>query len=313
MEISEQEIAEEFGVELPQPEGQEQPQETPQEPPREDGGEPENGPDTQEPEGQEPEDTETPETQDPAAPPEMSAGEWRQWAAEQRARAEQDWAAAEQARQDRLFTELFAGQVSPYTGRPITTEAEYRAWKAERDRAQQTEQLQKAGIDPASIKGIVDQELAPMREKLQQAELAAMQERARAVNAKAQEAISASLRNISAMDPSVKSLEDIAALPTAARFNELVQKGVGLEDAFYLANRQAIDTRRAAAAKAAALNGAANRRHLDPVRDGSGKLPVEVPAEQAELFREMMPNASDEEIRTAYAAYLKDIKKERKV
>lgn len=82
MKISEQEIAEEFGVELPQPEGQEQPQETPQEPPREDGGEPENGPDTQEPEGQEPEDTETPETQDPAAPPEMSAGEWRQWAEE---------------------------------------------------------------------------------------------------------------------------------------------------------------------------------------------------------------------------------------
>lgn len=311
MEISEQEIAEEFGVELPQQE--EEAQEGQQEPPQEDGGEPENGPGTQEPEGQEPEGAEAPETQDPAAPPEMSAGEWRQWAAAQRARAEQDWAAAEQARRDQLFTELFAGQVSPYTGRPITTEAEYRAWRAQRDRAQQTEQLQKAGIDPASIKGIVDRELAPMREKLQQAELAAMQERARAVNAKAQEAISASLRNISAMDPSVKSLEDIAALPTAPRFNELVQKGVGLEDAFYLANRQAIDTRRAAAAKAAALNGAANRRHLDPVRDGSGKLPVEVPAEQAELFREMMPNASDEEIRTAYAAYLKDIKKERKV
>ena len=134
-----------------------------------------------------------------------------------------------------------------------------------------------------------------------------MQEKARAVNARAQEAIQTSLKNISAMDPSVKSLEDIAALPTAARFNDLVQKGIGLEDAFYLANRQAIDTRRAAAAKAAALNGAANRRHLDPVPAGSGKAPVEVPADQAEMFREMMPGATDEEIRTAYAGYLKDM------
>jgi len=306
MEFSEQEIAEEFGVELPQQEEEVQKSQQEGEAGTSEGQE---QPATEEPEGGQDPESQEPGVQAPEALPEMSAEERHRQAAARRAREEQARVAAEQARVDKIYADMFAGQVSPYTGRPITTEAEYRAYLAERDRRQQAEQLQKAGIDPAAIRGIVDQELAPMREKLRQAELAAMQERARAVNAKAQEAISASLRNISAMDPSVKSLEDIAALPTAPRFNELVQRGVGLEDAFYLANRQAIDTRRAAAAKAAALNGAANRRHLDPVQAGSGKLPVEVPAEQAELFREMMPNASDEEIRTAYAAYLKDLGK----
>ena len=136
-----------------------------------------------------------------------------------------------------------------------------------------------------------------------------MREKARAVNARAQESIQTSLKNISAMDPTIQTLDDIAALPTAGRFNDLVQKGVGLEDAFYLANRKAIDARKAAAARTAALNGAASRRHLNPVPAGSGMTPVEVPADQAEMFRELMPGATDEEIRTAYAGYLKDMGK----
>ena len=36
---------------------------------------------------------------------------------------------------------------------------------------------------------------------------------------------------------------------------------------------------------------------------------VEVPADMAESYREMMPGATDAEIRTAYAGYLKSIGK----
>lgn len=240
-------------------------------------------------------------------PGEMSPEERHRQAAARRARENQAREAATQARVDKVFADMFAGQVNPYTGKPILSEADFQAYQAEKARRQQAAQLEKAGIEPDTIRDIVDQQLAPLQQRLRQAELSAMQEKARAVNARAQEAIRTSLKNISAMDPGVKTLEDIAALPTAGRFNELVQKGIGLEDAFYLANRQAIDTRRAAAAKAAALNGASNRRHLDPVPTGSGKQTVEVPAEQAEMFREMMPGATDEEIRTAYAGYLKDM------
>ena len=239
---------------------------------------------------------------------EMSPEERHRQAAARRAREEQARAAAEQARVDKAYADMFAGQVNPYTGKPILTQADFQAYKAERERRQQAEQLQQAGIDPGTIQGIVDQRLKPLQDRLQQAELSAMQEKARAVNQQAEQSIQASLRNISAVDPSIKTLEDIAALPTAAKFNDLVQKGIGLEDAFYLANRQAIDAKRAAAAKAAALNGAASRQHLNPVQNGGGELPVEVPQGVVDAYRAMMPDATDAEIRKAYAEEIKNLK-----
>lgn len=242
---------------------------------------------------------------DPAQPPVMSPEERHRQAAARRTREEQARAAAEQQRVDKVYADMFAGQTNPFTGRPITTEAEYREYQAERSRRQQTAQLQKAGIDPQTIRGIVDQQLAPMQQRLQAAELAAIQERARTANARAQEAVNAALKNISAMDPSIKSVEDIAQMPTARRFNDLVQKGIGLEDAFYLANRKAIEDRKAAAARTATLNGMANRQHLNPVGASSAKQPVEVPPKMAEIYREFNPGATDEEIRKAYEAELK--------
>ena len=143
---------------------------------------------------------------------------------------------------------------------------------------------------------------------LRQAQMQAAQEKARAVNQKAEMSIQTALRNISAVDPDVKTLDDIAKMPTAAKFNDLVQKGVGLEDAFYLANRQAIDAKRTAAAKAAALNGAASRQHLNPVPNGGGELPVEVPRGVVDAYRAMMPDATDAEIRKAYAEEMKSLK-----
>ena len=239
---------------------------------------------------------------------EMSAEERHRQDAARRAREKLERQAEEQQRRDQLFVELFNGQVNPYTGKPITTEAEYRAYKAEKERRSQAEQLKQAGIQPETIRGIVDQQLGPFKEQLMQAQMQAAQEKARAVNQQAEQSIQASLRNISAVDPSIKTLEDIAAMPTAEKFNALVQKGIGLEDAFYLANRQAIDAKRTAAAKAAALNGAASRQHLNPVSNGGGELPVEVPRGVVDAYRAMMPDATDAEIRKAYAEEMKNLK-----
>lgn len=43
---------------------------------------------------------------------------------------------------------------------------------------------------------------------------------------------------------------------------------------------------------------------------GRPERPWEVPADMAESYREMMPGATDAEIRTAYARYLKSIGKQ---
>lgn len=230
----------------------------------------------------------------------------RAWEAEDRARrAAQE--SAVQARVDQAYADMFRGQVNPFTKQPITTQKEFQAYQAERQRRDREQELKSAGIAPETIRGMVEQEMAPFRQQMEAARMAAAQARAREVRAAAQKSIEASLKNISALDPSIKSMEDIAAMPTAERFNELVQKGIGMEDAFYLANRKEIEGRKVAAATAAARTNAASRSHLNPVKPGSGKPPVEVPAAQAEMYREMMPDATDEEIRTAYARYLKDL------
>lgn len=247
---------------------------------------------------------------EPPARREMSPEERHRQAEARRAREEQERRTAEQQRRDEIYAELFNGQKDPYTGKPITTEAEFRAYQAERARRQQEEQLRQAGIQPETIQGIVDQQLGPIKAQMMQARMQAAQERARAVNQQAQEAIGAAIRNISAIFPEIKSLDDIAAMPTSGEFNRLIQQNkLTLEQAFYLANQKEIEARKIAAAKTAAVKGVAGKSHLNPVPAGGGSEPVEVPADMRDAYREMMPDATDAEIRTAYAKYLKDIKK----
>ena len=238
---------------------------------------------------------------------EMPPDERSKWASRRR-----EWeareAAASQARVDKIYADMFAGQTNPYTGKPINTEAEYKAYMAEDTRRKQEAQLQKAGIDPQTIQGMVDQQMAPYRMQMEQARMSAIAEKARAANARAEAAIGVELQKITAMDPTVKTLEDIAKMPTAAKFNDFVQKGIGMEAAFYLANRQEIDSRRMAAARAATQNRMAGKNHLNPVSGVSGKAPVQVPRGVVETYRAMMPDATDAEIQAAYEAEMKAMK-----
>ena len=309
-EMISQEYAEAFGLEATQAEEQE-------------GAEAEGGAENQ-PEGsqtaaesadesdggsQEPEAAEG--GTEPPARREMSPEERHRQAYGRRAREEAKALARqeEQQRRDQIFAEMFAGQTNPYTGKPITTEAEFRAYQAEKERRRQAEQLQQAGIQPETIRGIVDQQLGPFREQLMRAQMQAAQERARAVNQQAQEAIGAAIKNISATWPEIKSMDDIIALPTRDDFNRLVQMGNTIEDAFYLANRKEIEARKIAAARTAAVHGVAGKQHLNPVPAGGGSEPVEVPADMRDAYREMMPDATDAEIKAAYTKFLKDTKK----
>lgn len=246
---------------------------------------------------------------EPARRQEMTPEERHRQAEARRAREEQERRLAEQRRVDKVYADMFAGQVDPYTGKPITTEAEFRAYEAERNRRDLNQQLHQAGIRPETIQSIVDQQLRPIKEQLMQANMRSAQERARAVNEQAQEAIGAFVKGLSAEWPEIKSMDDIAAMPTAEEFNEYVQMGLPLDKAFYLANRKEIESRKIAAAKTAAIHGAAGKSHLDPLPAGGGSEPVEVPAAMRDAYREMMPGATDAEIRKAYAKYLKDIKK----
>lgn len=258
-------------------------------------------------------------------PPEGAPGREEQEAAERhrqaqlrRQREEQERRSAQQQSRDKIYADIFSGQVNPFTGRPITSEADYNAWRQEKERrdAQQQRQLSEqrlrdAGLPADTLRDLIRQEVEhhPVVLQARQATMRSALERARTVREQAGAAIAKSLQAISKEFPEVKTLEDIAKMPTAGRFNELVQRGATLEDAFWLANRQELDRRHRAASRQAAIRAAQGKDHLSAGVGREAPETVEVPADLAESYREMMPGATDKEIRAAYARYLKDIGK----
>lgn len=271
----------------PGTEGNEPPEEPGADEPQE-GGEPTGKPSTEEPG--------TP-TEPPAQPTEQSAEERHRQAAQRRQREQDAYDRAQQARVDKTYADMFQGQMDPYTGKPITTEAEYRAFRENQQRQDQEKAMQEAGIKPEVIENLIDQRVAqhPAVVAAQQAAAAARAQQAMATEQQAQSAIAAEMQKITAIDPMVKSLEDISKMPTAADFNRYVQLGNSLEDAFYLANRKDIEQRRLAAAKQTAINQTRSKQGLFSGA-GEGAAGVSVPAEQATAYREWFPDATDEEI-----------------
>ena len=110
------------------------------------------------------------------------------------------------------------------------------------------------------------------------------------------------MQTISQQDQSIQSLEDILKKPTGKEFQRLNRLGLSIEEAYWLANRQEVADRGAAAARAAAINGMANRQHLNPINPNGGDSRMELTAEQISAFREFNPRATMEEIRKAYEA-----------
>ena len=190
--------------------------------------------------------------------------------------------------------------------RQASEEADDRAYQEADRQARRTAQLQQAGIDPDTVRGMVDEAVRPLRQQVQRQELTAIQEQARAVNDRAQETIRQGVESIRQMyGAEVGSLEDIAAMPTGPQFNAYVQKGLSLEEAYYLANRKDIDARRLSAARQAGINRASGKGHLAGMPAAAGEAPYQPTAEEKAAYREFLPDATDAEIAAAYGAYRK--------
>ena len=239
----------------------------------------------------------------------QSAEERHRQAALRRAREQQEWQSKTQQAVDAAYAKLLGGQINPFTGKPITTQAEYEAYEAMKAQQNTNSALQKAGIDPKLIQKMVQQEVAPMKQQMRAEQAQRYEVQAAEYNRRMEEAKEAAAKSIAALyDPSIKSFDDILAMPTVGRFNDLLQKGNSFEDSFYLANREAIDKRRVAAAYRKGADAGANRQHLSPTPAASGAEPVIVPADVARMYREVTPGMTDAEIAKEYAAYLKCIK-----
>jgi len=234
-------------------------------------------------------------------------------AARRKAEAERDAAIAKakedaKAEAQRTIDEAFrnSGLTNPYTKKPITSKAEYDEYRARFEAEKKARILKKSGMSDEEFQQFVQglPEVKQAKEAQAAAETAARQAREQQAKLKVEE----QLKEITALDPTIQDLKDLAKMETYPKFYELVKRGNTLTDAFKLANYEALTGRAAAASRQAAINSAQGKQHLSPTAQrGAGA--VSVPADVKAEYLAFNPDATDAEIQQHYNRYVKNHKK----
>lgn len=231
-------------------------------------------------------------------------------AARRKAEAERD-AAIARAKEDaqKQVDEFFktSGLMNPYTGQPITTRAEYEAYRERFEADQKAKLMEKAGITQEEFQAFVQglPEVRAARQAKAEAEAAARQAREQEAKARVDE----QLRQIRAIDPTVKELGDLAKLDTYPKLYDMVKRGYSILDAYRLANYDTLTQRAAEASRKAAINSVQSKQHLKATESrGGGAIPV--PDSVLEEYRVLNPGATKEEIQKHYQSYMKNSRKE---
>lgn len=230
---------------------------------------------------------------------------WRALAQQEVRRAVEE----EQARNQAEWKEFFAsaGLTDNLNGgKPITSLEEFRAWKAAYDRAKLEQSLKEGKLTPEALAYTIRE--AMNQQPQQKGPLPAGGTGTAAVSPEVtKEQIDAELAEIHRLDGSVNGLEDILKLETGRAFQEAVRRGHSFLDAFKLANfdrlqerRQAEAAQAAQRAAQAARNSARSKEHLLPSGGKAGEGSVAVPGDVMEMYRMMMPGASEKDIIAHY-------------
>ena len=257
---------------------------------------------------EETEEPEQPQTEAPEQEPKTDRD--AQFAAARRkAEAERD-AAIARAKEDaqKQVDEFFknSGLMNPYTGHPITTRAEYEAYRERFEADQKAKLMEKAGITQEEFQAFVQglPEVRAARQAKAEAEAAARQAREQEAKARVDE----QLRQIQAIDPTVKELGDLAKLDTYPKLYDMVKRGYSILDAYRLANYDTLTQRAAEASRKAAINSVQSKQHLKATESrGGGAIPV--PDSVLEEYRVLNPGATKEEIQKHYQSYMKNNRK----
>lgn len=184
------------------------------------------------------------------------------------------------------------------TGEPIRTLEEFRAWNQAFQAAQISKDLEAGKLTPEALDRAVANNPAVRRAE----EIIRRDEEVRrqAEEAEARKKIEAELAEIHKMDPSVSSVEDLLKMPNAKQFYDYVKRGNSFLDAYYLANREALEQRTAQAARQQAISAARGKEHLSATGNARGAGAASVPAEDMQLFRLLNPDATEADIQKYY-------------
>lgn len=207
-----------------------------------------------------------------------------------RRRAEAEYKQQLQAEMDKFVAQIYDGQVNPYTGRPITNKAEYDAFMERHQQEEQRQRYEQAGVDPDLIGQLIEKSptIQQAKQMIEQAQMA-----------EGQRALEAQVAEIAKIDPSIKSMQDIMAMPSFPDFDAKVRQGYSLADAYKLVNFDTLAQKRSAAAKQATLNAVNGKSHLTATTGGAGE-DVIVPPETMSFYRQAFPGWTDAQIMADY-------------
>lgn len=244
-----------------------------------------------------------------AQPEGQSAEENSRYAAARRdAERQRDEAIAARDREHQAFVNrVFAdlGITNPYTGQVIRTKEEYDAYaKAKADETRRSF-MAANNLTEAQYNELVNG-LPEVREA-REAALRAKEAERQAADARSRAALAEQIKEITKIDPTIKSPTDLIRHASYPKIYEMVKRGYSAYDAYRLANMDALNARAAAAARQQTINNQAGKEHLmQTASRGSGAAPV--PAEVKEQYRMLNPDMSDAEIARDYAKYLAQTK-----
>lgn len=205
---------------------------------------------------------------EPPAEPEIPNEVWRT-ARERAEREAGQRLAAERVALDKNISEIFAGQINPYTNQPIRTAADLTQYHTMHAEEQRRQQFAAAGIDPGLIASMISE-----HPTVRQAANAVAQMEQERASFRVTEGIKA----ISSIDPDIKTPDDIP-LEIRPAFEQALGRGLSFADAYKLAAWDKLTGKKVAAAKQAAINSARGKDHQQTTTGGGANNAVHVPPE----------------------------------
>ena len=237
-----------------------------------------------------------PTPQDDTPPTPVQSPEDNTKFATARRQAEREFAERQKS-VDLEYQRRFSGYVNPLTNQPIRSQKDYLDALDAQEVVKQRQELQEKGIDPDMLSQIVSRQVEnnPVVRQAQEV----MQQ---TINNQSNQMISEDLANIMQIDPSVKSMEDIAKNQNIGYMMELTQKGLRLSEAYIVANQQAITNNRTNAAKQSAINNIKGTQHLNATNNISANndSSVDIPSSELVNWQDAYPDLSMTDLRKKY-------------
>lgn len=202
---------------------------------------------------------------------------------------------------DAFYAKEYEGVLNPYTNAPIRTEADYLAYKAAYQKEEREQKLKQAGLDAATIQGIVEQ--SPTVQAARQVIEEAQRQKEIAEKQQLDSFVKTQFEELGKRFPGAeKDLDALSSSEEGRQVIALWSKGVPLSQAYAAVNFDRLTAKTAAAAKQAALNNLSGKSHMTATTGAPGD-DVAVPADVMEMYKAMMPKASEADIRRHYKKY----------